>query len=252
MTRTERFAFGGVAALLTILSVAPFAQASGSAPIMTSMIGAQEGPWGPPPPGGGSPRNGGPGGSRGPRRMPPPISAATIPAETMTAYLKLTGTQVGKIRELHAALREEMRPPRGAGGSGQRPQPPSPTERQARTRAIDAAIQEASAAVTDLLNEEQKLRLVTLLQAFDALRAGRIPPPALRDLQLTEAQWTQLGALGKNATHETILALLTDAQKAALESSRPGPDGRGRPPHEGPPPPGGFGPDGPPPPDGFQ
>lgn len=259
MTRIERFATG-IAAALTIVTAATFAQASSNPePAITWVtLETQEGPQGAPPvdmpPGGRPPRNGRPG---GPPRMPPPISAATIPVEAMTTYLKLTGEQTSKIQEINMALREEMRPPRPENGN-QRPQPPSPEEREARHKVMDGAIQKASASVTALLNDEQKTRLVTLLKAFDALRAGRIPPPALRDLKLTESQWAQLGALGKNATHEKIRALLTDAQKTALESSRPGfsdlgghGPGDGPPPHDGPPPPDGFGPGGPPPPYGV-
>lgn len=260
MTRIERFAFG-IAAALTVTTAATFAQAATSAPSVTWVtIEAQDGPQGPPPhpgdfPGGRPPRDGRPG---GPPRMPPPISATTIPVEEMTTYLKLTGTQVSNIKEIHTALREEMRPPRrpeqggppnGRDGGDGRPQPPSREEREARNQAMDAAIQKASVAVTALLDGEQKPRLVTLLKAFEALRAGRIPPPALRDLKLTESQWTQLGALGKNATREQIGAILTEAQRSVLESLRPGPgEHGGRGPGDGPPPPPfGNGPGGPPP-----
>lgn len=262
MTRIERFALGIAAVLAITTTAATFAQASSSAPSITwvTLEAQQDGPQGPPPPGdfpgGRPPRDGRPG---GPPRMPPPIAAATIPVEEMTTFLKLTGAQVSKIKEINAALREEMRPPRrpeqgdpqGPPDGGQRPQPPSREEREARNKAMDAAIQKASASIIAILDDEQKPKLATMLKAFEALRAGRIPPFALRDVKLTASQWSQIAALGKNATREQIEDLLTDAQKSALESSRPGPGERGsRGPGDGPPPPpfgNGNGPGGPPP-----
>ena len=240
MNRHRRIT-GTVAALILTTLLAP------------AVFAAPQGYGGGGNPQGGPPQNGrqGWGNPQGGRRMPPPppASAATLPVEIMTDYLKLSTEQTAQIRTITQTLRETMRPPRPQGNYGERPQPPTPEERAAR----DAAVRKANDAVIAVLTDAQKPRLATLIKAFDALRAGRIPPPAIGQLRLTDAQMAQIAALGTTATHEGIRALLTDAQIIVLESARPerrGGRGGGRggqmPPGGPPPPDGGFG--GPPPP----
>jgi len=201
---------------------------------------------------------GGPGGGMG-RRQPLPASAATIPLDVMTGYLKLTADQAAKIKTITQTLREAGRPPRPEPGQdGERPAPPSREEREAQRKVMEAATQKASTEITNLLTDEQKPRLATLVKGFDAMQAARIPPFAAQDLKLTDDQWVKIAALGTGATRESVIALLTDAQKTAVESARPprrgGPGGEG--PGGGGPGggfggPGGGGPGGPPPDGGF-
>lgn len=189
------------------------------------------------PQGGGGP--GGPGG--GGRRQPMPVSAATIPLEVMSAYLQLSAEQTAQIKTITQTLRENGRPPRPEPGqNGERPAPPTREERETQRKTMQAAMQKASTEIAGLLTDAQKPRLATLVKGFDVMQAVRIPPFAVQDLKLTDDQWTQIAALGTGATRESVVALLTDAQKTALESARPprrggrgGEDGGMPPPGEG-------------------
>ncbi len=247
-SRIGRF-LGGAAVALTVVATGTLAWAavlpplSAGAPVV--IIGRQDGTTAPPPDGANPPPDGGGRGRPGGRRPMPPISVATMPLEVMDGYLTLTADQKTKIAAIDATLREQMRPPRPANDedSAAPPAPPTAEEREAHRKTVDAAVATASDSVTALLTDAQKAKLPVLLKAFAALRAGRVPPPAVASLKLTDAQWTQLSALGKGATRATVGALLTDTQKAALAAARPP---RGRRPG---PPPGGEGGGPPPPPD---
>ena len=244
MKHSTRIATGIAAMILTLAATLPLANAAPQG------RGGQGGPGGPG------------GGGRG--RMPMPVSAATIPLEVMTNYLKLTADQVSEIKKITQTVRESGRPPRPQPGEdGERPAPPTPEEREAQRKTMTAAFAKASTDITNLLTDSQKPRLATLVKGFDAMQTARIPPFVAQDLKLTDDQWMKIAALGTAATHDSVLALLTDAQKSTVESARPprrggpggggpgggGPDGGGGRPG-GPPPGGGGGFGGPPPEDG--
>ncbi|MBC8143506.1 MAG: Spy/CpxP family protein refolding chaperone, partial [Armatimonadetes bacterium] len=170
--------------------------------------------------GGGFGGPGGPGGMRG--RQPMPVSAATLPLEVMNEYLALTPTQTAQIKTITQTLRETNRPPRPEPGlNGERPAPPTREEREAQRKTMEAAMQKASTEIISLLTDTQKPRLATLVKGFDVLQAVRIPPFAVQDLKLTDDQWIKIAALGTGAKRESVTALLTDVQIAALESARP-------------------------------
>ncbi len=241
-----------------------------------SIVAHAQQPGGPPPGGPGGGRGfGGPGGPPGGRIQP-----ATAPVDALAAELKLTATQVDKIKAIQAAYRKDrdrlMPPPGNQGGA--------PPNREAM-QALDKATSDKIVAV---LTDDQKAALPRVIQMLDAFQSAGVPPQVIGDLKLTDDQKNQALRINKEMqqamqkamqdqdrqammdarkkAHDEILALLTDDQKAILDKfvkdhPRRGPGGPGGPggrrgpggpggPGDGNGPPPGDG-NGPPPPDGY-
>lgn len=138
--------------------------------------------------------------------------------------------------------------PGGPGGAGGPGGPGAPGGRGGPMRQI---AQKASREIEANLTDAQRRQLPGVLKAMRTLRNARIPLSLVPKLKLTTGQVAKLAALPSGSDDARLDAILTRAQRDAVEPYRqPGPAGRFDGPPGGAPEPGFGGPGGPWPPDG--
>lgn len=235
-----------------------------------SLAHAQDG--GPPPGGRGGFQRGGPGNRMGPREM----TVVSAPIGALDASLKLTADQKDKIMALQQQFQQQRRemtppPPDGQGG------PPDFQAMQANREKVQALEQQTGKQIEAILTPEQKKLLPAALKELQAMEMAGIPAPIVADLKLTADQKSKIAAIAQRSqadmqskmrdaqqsgdfgamrgmmqenrrqTHDRVFALLTDAQKAQVDTyvqAHPQPNRGGfggpggRPPRDMPPPPG--------------
>lgn len=231
-----------------------------------------QGPGGPPP----GPGFGRPGGG-GPRQD----SVANTPIGALAAGLKLTSDQKAKIAAIQKKLQQQRRDLMPRPGGSEDGGPPDPSTMRANMDKMRSLEQTAVRKIKEVLTSDQKQTLPTFMKELGSLRATGIPIELYGTLKLTTDQKQQLTGIAEKArdvmrqkmdaaresgdfgsvrdamdqsrrqTHDQAMAILTDAQRSAVEKfieDHPRPqqgEGFG-------PPPGGFGPppdgNGPPPP----
>jgi hypothetical protein len=187
-----------------------------------AIVASAQGPGGPGgPPGQGRPGGfGGPGGGRGGRGGGRPITAASLPVETLDAMVKLNAGQKTKIAQIHDTYTKSMTAMRPA--PGQRPDP-------SVFQKFGALSTQANQSIDAVLTTGQKTKLAAGIKELATYRLAGIPFGLYGQIQLTSAQKTSLAQIqqtvsgpqvtrdARTAARTQAAALLTPAQKALVD-----------------------------------
>ncbi len=204
---------------------------------MASIVSQAQQQGGPPPGGFGGPGGGGqgPGGGRG---FGGPgggrIQPVTAPVEALTSELKLTATQVDKIKAIQTAYRKDrdsLMPNRGGqGGPGQgggQGGPPGggpgggfdPAAMQAMMQKLQTLDKAANDKIAAVLTDDQKTTLPGVIQMMGAFQSVGIQPQALSTLKLTADQKKKAVTISKDM-QQAMQQAMQDQDREAMQAAR--------------------------------